>query len=92
MMTTMMMILMMKFQSVNIEVERVMIGDGSEFAVEDALHQADKSDRWVIIQGLHLAPQEFFVTLRHHLQRIHKSRGQHVVYSISFECVRECVL
>ena len=61
---------------VNIEVTRVMIGDGCEFAVEEALHQAEKNDHWVVVEGLHLAPPGFFLTLRHHLQRIHKSRGQ----------------
>ena len=64
-------------QAVNIEVTRVQIGDGCEFAVEEALHQAEKNDHWVVVEGLHLAPPEFFMTLRHHLQRIHKSRGQH---------------
>ncbi|XP_070202269.1 uncharacterized protein [Littorina saxatilis] len=62
-------------KSVNITVERVMVGDGSEYAVEEALHQADKNDTWLVVEGLHLAPPEFFPTLRQHLQRIHKSRA-----------------
>ena len=35
----------------NIEVTRVQIGDGCEFAVEEALHQAEKNDHWVVVEG-----------------------------------------
>ncbi|XP_076457719.1 uncharacterized protein LOC143291635 isoform X3 [Babylonia areolata] len=62
-------------KAVGIEVTRVMMGEGCEYAVEDALHQADKKDQWLVVEGLHLAPPAFFVTFRQHLARIHKSRA-----------------
>nr|KAG5702033.1 hypothetical protein BaRGS_015768 [Batillaria attramentaria] len=62
-------------KAVNINVERVMFGDGCEFTVEEAIHSADKNDTWIVVEGLHLAPTPFFTTLRQQLQRIFKSRA-----------------
>lgn len=59
-----------------ITMNRVAIGDGCEFVVEDAVHTAYKNDNWVLIEGLHLAPPSLFITLRQQLQRIAKSRGE----------------
>ncbi|XP_052258855.1 uncharacterized protein LOC127863384 isoform X2 [Dreissena polymorpha] len=57
-----------------VDVEHALIGEGSEVLVEEAIDTADKKDGWVVIQGLHLAPEKFFHQLKKHLVRVYRSR------------------
>ena len=58
------------------KVDVVVMGDGSEDTVIDAIHAAEREATWLVIDQLHLTSDSFFKQLGYHLHRIAKSRGQ----------------
>ena len=62
------------FQTVNVNIEHVRIGEGCEVLVEEAIDTAEKNEGWVVIEDLHLAPDKFFHQLKKQLIRVYRSR------------------
>ncbi|KAJ8316357.1 hypothetical protein KUTeg_006371 [Tegillarca granosa] len=63
-------------KSIGVAIEHVRVGEGCEYLVDEAIDSAEKSDGWVIIEGLHLAPLGFYNDLKKHLVRCARSRGE----------------
>ncbi|KAJ8316217.1 hypothetical protein KUTeg_006231 [Tegillarca granosa] len=61
-------------KSIGVAIEHVRVGEGCEYLVDEAIDSAEKSDGWVIIEGLHLAPLGFYNDLKKHLVRCARSR------------------
>lgn len=59
-----------------VAVEVLVLGEGREAAVHEALSAAERNSSWVIIDKLHLGTPKFLRDLRLQLQRIHKARGE----------------
>ena len=55
--------------------QQVKIAEGCETQVYEAIETAESNDGWVVIEDLHLAPEHFFLTLKHILMRLFKIRG-----------------
>ena len=52
------------------------MGEGREVAIVDALHAAEREDRWLVIEHIELISRPFFLQLNQHLSRIAASRGE----------------
>lgn len=63
-------------QSMGVAVEVLVLGEGREAAVHEALSAAERNSSWVIIDKLHLGTPKFLRDLRLQLHRIHKARGE----------------
>ena len=74
-------------QAVGVEVERLVIGAGSEDRVTRALDMAEKEEAWLILDGVHLASSQLSRSLRVALTRVAYSRGKHILLEQSLATV-----
>ncbi len=56
--------------------ESVTIGEGRENSVFETLDLADRDNKWVVINGIHLATPKLLQQLRYHLQHLAKVNGE----------------
>ena len=57
------------------KLEHIVMGEGQEIPIIDALEAADREGGWVLVDQIHLASDTFLKELRYHLHRIAKARG-----------------